>query len=206
MLKWTIKKPAPHIFVRLERVVAVHTALSVLHCSAMVSATELSLPTKKRAALSGRDRTRVQELADQLQSMSQELRALSSPAEVGIDGGADLGLIARTIYQHRRRRAMWFPEELLGEPFWDVLLDLFATEYEGRTISVSSACVAAAVPATTALRWLTKMIEAGLLEATPCGHDKRVRYVRLSEATRESMRGYLAAHGSLPPLGDRLGS
>lgn len=54
-------------------------------------------------------------------------------------------------------------------------------------MSVSSLCIAAAVPATTALRWIKTMTDAGLflLEADP--DDGRRIFIALAEGAFEAM-------------------
>ena len=42
--------------------------------------------------------------------------------------------------------------QLLSDPAWDMLLDLYAARLEGRRVSVSSLCIAAAVPPTSISR------------------------------------------------------
>ncbi len=68
-----------------------------------------------------------------------------------------LGMLAREIYKARRLRDAVLPR-LFGEPAWDILLDLFASEAEHIDVSVSSACLAAGVPATTAHRYLIELV------------------------------------------------
>src|SRR3546814_15436252 len=69
----------------------------------------------------------------------------------------------------RRVREQYFPADLCADPAWDMLLDLYAARLERQPVSVSSLCIAAAVPATTALRWIKTMTDAGLFlrEADP---------------------------------------
>lgn len=58
----------------------------------------------------------------------------------------------REIIKLRRLRDRFFQHDLFAEPAWDILLDLKAASLEGQQVSVSSRCIAAAVPPTTALR------------------------------------------------------
>jgi hypothetical protein len=88
---------------------------------------------------------------------------------------------ARRLYHQRRRRERFFPSELFGEPGWDLLLDLYVARAEGRSVSTSSACIGAAVPQTTGLRWLTILEEMGLLLRTPSAGDERMRMVTLAD-------------------------
>ena len=88
---------------------------------------------------------------------------------------------ARRTYRNRRSRAAVFGDEsLFGEPAWDLMLDLFIAAKERKRVPVTSACIGAAVPTTTALRWLAVLEERGLVvrEADPC--DARRVFVRLS--------------------------
>lgn len=98
---------------------------------------------------------------------------------------------ARRLYSDRRSRASLFGDEaLFGEPAWDVLLDLFIAAKENKRVPVTSACIGAAVPVTTALRWLALMEERGLIlrEADPT--DARRVFVRLSADAYARMATY----------------
>lgn len=99
----------------------------------------------------------------------------------------------RRAIRARRLRDQFFPAGLFEEPAWDMLLDLFAADLEGTRVSVSSLCIAAAVAPTTALRWISKMSEAGLFERHPDPFDRRRAYLALSQPAREGLRGYIAA-------------
>ncbi|QIG81596.1 MarR family winged helix-turn-helix transcriptional regulator [Stakelama tenebrarum] len=99
----------------------------------------------------------------------------------------------RAVIRARRLRAQFFAEDLFADPAWDMLLDLFAAKQERRRVSVSSLCIAAAVPPTTALRWIGGMHEAGLFERHADPDDRRRAYIALSRQADEKMRGYFAA-------------
>lgn len=99
----------------------------------------------------------------------------------------------RAVIRSRRLRAQYFEASLFADPAWDMLLDLYASELERRRVSVSSLCIAAAVPPTTALRWITTMHEAGLFAREADPTDRRRAYVVLSDAGRDGMRAYIAA-------------
>ena len=85
------------------------------------------------------------------------------------------------IFRARRRRDRHFPAGLFGEPAWDMLLELFAARLSDRQLTMSSACDAASVSTATALRWLSILEKAGLVECIDHPHDDRVRWVQLSE-------------------------
>ena len=88
-------------------------------------------------------------------------------ADKGPNKRADVASFARQLYRERRLRERHFDEPLFADPAWDILLDLYASRGEGRKVSVRSACIAAAVPPTTALRCLKHMEELGLIVREP---------------------------------------
>jgi len=99
----------------------------------------------------------------------------------------------RALIRSRRLRAQFFPPDLFADPAWDMLLDLFAAQLEHRRVSVSSLCIAAAVPPTTALRWIGTMHDAGLFERQADPSDRRRAYIALSTKGVEGMRSYVSA-------------
>lgn len=99
----------------------------------------------------------------------------------------------RTAIRARRMRAQYFDAELFADPAWDMLLDLYASALERRQVSVSSLCIAAAVPPTTALRWISTLNEAGLFERNADPSDRRRAYIALSPKGLAGMRAYVAA-------------
>lgn len=98
--------------------------------------------------------------------------------------------LVRERIRQRRQREHFFPTDLFADPAWDMLLDLYAAYYENREISVSSLCIAASVPATTALRWIKSMADDGYLERIADPDDGRRIHVRLSETARRSLDDY----------------
>lgn len=100
--------------------------------------------------------------------------------------------LARKVYRARRLREKFLPSELLGEPVWDMLLDLYIAALEGRQISVTSACAASAVPQTTALRWLSLMEDRGFTRRREAKHDKRVHFVEITTEGARHMQNYLS--------------
>lgn len=90
----------------------------------------------------------------------------------------------------RKDRISYFDEELLGEPAWQILLDLFCQEFEGKMTSVSSACIASGSPSTTALRYLTLLETKGLLKKQDSFIDKRVKYLSLTGRGQKCLIDY----------------
>lgn len=97
----------------------------------------------------------------------------------------------RKLIKLRRLRDSYFAADLFADPAWDILLDLMAAQLEERPVSVSSLCIAAAVPPTTALRWITAMTENGILVRKNDPEDARRVFIGLSLETAVAMRQYL---------------
>lgn len=105
---------------------------------------------------------------------------------------------AERLYKERRRRSRYLPGHLFAEPAWDILLDLFVNGVRDRAISITSACIAGGIPATTGLRWLGVLEKEGLLVRGTSEEDARVTWVQLSDYGMAVMRGYLAETMGLP--------
>src|SRR3546814_7202329 len=90
-----------------------------------------------------------------------------------------------TLFRSKRRRARdaVLPRELLGDPDWEMLLDLFAAECEGREVSVSSLCLAAGgcgTAPTTALRHISRLEKLRIVIRIPDSDDRRRCFIRLA--------------------------
>ncbi|WP_243652853.1 winged helix DNA-binding protein [Novosphingobium sp. PhB165] len=72
-----------------------------------------------------------------------------------------------------------------------MLLDLFASECEGRRISVTTLCIASSVPSTTALQWIAILVSNGFVEREDDPDDKRRAHVSLTPKGRAAMIEYL---------------
>jgi hypothetical protein len=101
----------------------------------------------------------------------------------------------RTVIRARRLRARFFDEELFADPAWDMLLDLTQAEIAQVRVPVSSLCIAAAVPATTALRWIKTLTDNGLLVRRADPHDGRRVFVEMAPTTSIAMKRYFAEVG-----------
>lgn len=164
--------------------------------------------------LSDSDAKRLNELNAEVARIAETLARLARdqvvglPAAVGdkttpyrnVDGSPDDENVAaitateiRQAIRARRLRDQYFGGGLFEDPAWDMLLDLSAAELERARVSVSSLCIAASVAPTTALRWISRMTEAGLFEREADPFDRRRVYMRLSEKGRDGMREYWRA-------------
>lgn len=118
--------------------------------------------------------------------------ALQSASTLAVSAGE-----VRAMIRARRLRDRYLPPELFGEPAWDMLLDLFAARIERTKVAVSSLCIAAAVPPTTALRTIRAMTDQGLFARIADPADKRRVFIELTEASAAAMQSYVAAARAL---------
>lgn len=138
------------------------------------------------------------DIARGLESMARKFAVPTLPEHHNASRSASqLGGRAALLYKERRRREILFKDEdLFGEPAWDILLDLFIADVQGRPAGVSSACMGAAVPSTTALRWLSVLEHKGLIARELDPYDRRRTYVRITPAAYSKMSEYLTGVGS----------
>ncbi|TPG42377.1 MarR family transcriptional regulator [Sphingomonas koreensis] len=98
---------------------------------------------------------------------------------------------ARKYLKARRRREAIFPTGLFSDPAWDMLLALYIAEADRRPVSISSACIAAAVPGSTALRWIGKLEACSLVVRRPDHADHRFTWLELSDGVAEKIEHWL---------------
>jgi len=154
-------------------------------------------------AVQGMARVRLAEIAAKLADVAaqlhdaaeQESNAGSSHGPLNADCQQQRSALAtaRHAYWLRRQRAQIFGSaDLFGEPGWDILLDLYIAYAEGKQVSVSSACIGSASPATTGLRWLSVLAEQGLIAREADEQDQRRIMVRLTQRGVAAMERFLA--------------
>jgi MarR family transcriptional regulator, temperature-dependent positive regulator of motility len=123
---------------------------------------------------------KIRDLADELIS-SEDFQSEEMPEVSGSLRNLPLFRLARLIYRARRVREDALKiDRLFGEPAWDLLLALYIADRAGRHVSVTAACASAAVPTSTALRYLRRLEDGGIVERNPDRADARRMYVRLS--------------------------
>jgi DNA-binding MarR family transcriptional regulator len=140
--------------------------------------------------------TRLTELADAID--------LKTAVELGTFSAAKaereellIRVWAESEYTSRRQRSKFIDGALLGEPAWDMLLDLFVQNAHRRRVSVTSVCKASGVADTTALRWLTMLEKNKLVQRVPALRDRRVQFVELTDDGLLAMSKWLRYRAAL---------
>lgn len=151
----------------------------------------------------------LQQLSEEVGRIASILASLSEEDPAGAAGGSGTPAeeqavdpaFLRTIIRARRLRDQFFNPALFADPAWDMLLDLMAARLEGSRVAVSSLCIAASVPPTTALRWIKMLTDQGIFVRAADSQDGRRVYVELSEDTERAMSAYLRAAQRTAPWG-----
>lgn len=154
---------------------------------------------------------RLRQLSDEVSRIADALAKLSAGAPPSISQGApepsihaapaDAPVVSaetvRGVIRARRLRSNYLPGDLFADPAWDMLLDLLQAEIVQHRVPVSSLCSAAAVPATTALRWIKTMTDRGIINRRNDPHDGRRVFIELAKGTSSALRNYFAEAGKL---------
>src|SRR3954453_14198658 len=176
---------------------AASLAIATSHCGSPVRLSDVA---------ADRNAERLRQLSDEVSRIAATLARLSTgpsaaPPAVEALQAADLPPLSadtvRAVLRARRLRTRYFPEELFADPAWDMLLDLLQAEISRLPVPVSSLCIAAAVPATTALRWLKTLVQQGVFMRRPAQRDGRRVFVELAPDASNAMRRYFAEVGKV---------
>ncbi len=99
--------------------------------------------------------------------------------------------LAKWILASRRQRTRAFGSLRFGEPTWDMVLELYVADCEGRRVDVSGLCLASGVPATTALRYVDLLAAKSLVAKVDDVDDGRRAFVTISGELRSATEGWL---------------
>jgi len=191
-----VHQPGAQIIVEpddAERAAALATAVSMLRA-----------PTALSDVAADKNAERLRQLSEEVSRIASTLARLSSGPTVSLQQSRPSaqgeipplsGDMVRKVIRARRLRANYFSEELFADPAWDMMLDLLQAEIAQLRVPVSSLCIAAAVPATTALRWLKTLVSQGILLRRADPHDGRRVFVELAPQTSEALRRFFGEVG-----------
>lgn len=131
------------------------------------------------------------ERINRLQTEIDQLRSnLADPENTAITAAPTARANVRSIITARRMRTEVFGADLFADPLWDILLELYAAKLAERRIAVSELLNAAAVAATTGLRWIEKLVRLGWASRNPDAFDARRVLVELTPEGAAKMEHY----------------
>lgn len=99
---------------------------------------------------------------------------------------------ARSIIRVRCGRAALFSSDLFGEPAWDMLLELYATELADRVACVSGVCRDSGAPFSTALRWIKMLEDNGWVTRLPNHGSPPQSFLSLTDKSKSAMKRFFA--------------
>lgn len=115
-------------------------------------------------------------------------------------GGLQVDSSAQPISASKVRAVIevrWLRRRFLGfeasDATWSMMLELYAAQLEGRSLSQTRLGIAAGVPQTTAHQVIKRMAEAGLFERQGDADDRRLIRIELSPDAAKRIGAYLTA-------------
>jgi hypothetical protein len=136
-----------------------------------------------------------QTIADRMEALAIEIRSISDDEMSVVPTEGMLLSVADKIYSARRKVDDIFGMQGFAvSPAWDILLDLYKARVQNKDISVTSACIGAACPSTTGLRWLHALEGMQLIERCQDPDDKRRFVVALTDIAKLKIEDAISAH------------
>lgn len=114
-------------------------------------------------------------------SVAQDKVIQTRPGSRDAQGAAERLNVAVAWMRARAKRDQAFGGDLFFDPAWSILLELYVHHRQRTAMSITSLCVAAKIPPSTGLRWITLLEKRGLVirEADP--FDRRKSYAILTD-------------------------
>ena len=114
---------------------------------------------------------------------------VARPAQPSDD---DLNAFIKSCARTRERRGEFLDAELFTDPAWSILLDLAMARLDDKPLAVSSACVAAGVPMSTALRHIRILVARGYARRWQDPNDRRRDLLMIEDTAMKAVTDYLA--------------
>jgi len=124
--------------------------------------------------------------------IERETAASRQTREASAGRMGNLHLDVREARKLRELRKILFGTDFFSGPAWDILLHLFESNLLQRGDSVGNVCDGTEVPVATALRWIARLEQGGLVRAWDDHLDRRRRFVELTPAGVELITRYFS--------------
>lgn len=133
---------------------------------------------------------------NQLRVIAQEMlveadRLELHPRDPGATRDIDLVRLADAERARRRVRDLIMPPGILGEPAWDMLIELYRAHCKSPCVAARALASAAAVPSATAFRWFGVLEEEGLVTRIEEPGSADGPFVKLSSIGRMTIETIL---------------
>ena len=123
---------------------------------------------------------------------STEAMPVTTPFVGDLKNSTTLQLNVRRARGLRDLRREMLGAECFSGPAWDILLHLFESYVLQRRDTIGNVCDGASLPATTAIRWIYRLEESGMISLSNDHLDNRRRFVELSRGSVDIMTKYFA--------------
>ncbi len=106
---------------------------------------------------------------------------------------SEIGILSSLVAARRERnRRFANGAKLFCDPAWDILIDLLDAGMKGKSVSITGACGASGVPATTALRYIRLLEQQNLIEREVDEDDGRRIFLLITTRGWAEMKAYAA--------------
>lgn len=89
--------------------------------------------------------------------------SISETGDVRVLRNDHAASLAAAILDFRRLRLKILPPDLFAEPAWDLLLELFVADAEGRRLTARQVCGRSSIPPSVMSRWLNHLSQSGFV-------------------------------------------
>ena len=134
-------------------------------------------------------------LTRQIRHLQEELARFAMPPEKyesAPQQSVRRSTTAARILKLRTRRNEIFGKGIFGEPAWDMLLQLYDAQLEGRTEYVTGLCAGPGVPPSTVLRWVRCLLEQEWIERKLDPRDQHRVAVSLTSKGLDAMERFFS--------------
>ena len=98
---------------------------------------------------------------------------------------------AKRLERERQQRLKFFPDNLVRDPAWPLLLELYRCRAEGVEISVTSLSLGMNIPSATGHRWIDELNRQNMAVLSPSSTDARRTMVAMTDSAFIQMDEYL---------------
>jgi len=99
---------------------------------------------------------------------------------------------ANLLIAMRKLRERAFGADLFSDPAWSILIELYVSLAQGTAMSVGNACIASALPLTSALRLCQQLQDREIVVRERDPWDRRRVLLRLSDAAYQALTHVLS--------------
>lgn len=96
------------------------------------------------------------------------------------------------VVRRKDRRALLGSRGILGDPAWDILIELYISDIAGAQLYASVVGAEAGIPQSTALRWIAVLEKDGLVRRRDDVFDRRRQWVGLTPSARKILDRYFS--------------